>query len=140
MVQLNTLIEQHRRERDQLVGRSTVPRELAADLAEALRSSLVKVITGPRRAGKSTLAFQALAGRNFAYLNFEDDSLRGVPTSDELVEALAKVYGKTDFLFFDEIQNFPNWESFVNKLHRRGHNLILTGSNSRLLSRELGRP
>lgn len=137
MAELNTLIEQHRRERDQLVGRPAVPRELAAGLSEALRSSLVKVIIGPRRAGKSTLAFQALAGRKFAYLNFEDDSLRGVPSSDELVEALARVYGKTDFLFFDEIQNFPSWESFVNKLHRRGHNLILTGSNSRLLSREL---
>ena len=46
--------------------------------------------------------------------------------------------GKTDYLFFDEIQNYPHWESFINKLHRRQYNLVITGSNSRLLSRELG--
>ncbi|HCU24551.1 MAG TPA: hypothetical protein DF383_05995, partial [Deltaproteobacteria bacterium] len=108
-------------------------------LAKALSTSLIKVITGPRRAGKSTLAFQALADKNFAYLNFEDEALRdGKIAGDDLIEELRKVYGESDFIFFDEIQNFPHWESFLNKLHRRGHNLVITGSNSHLLSRELG--
>jgi uncharacterized protein len=48
------------------------------------------------------------------------------------------VYGKVECVFFDEIQNYSRWESFINKLHRRDHNLVITGSNSRLLSRELG--
>jgi len=138
MRSLNTTIQAHRRERDLALRRTLVPRQLGDSLSKALSSSLVKVITGPRRAGKSTLAFQVLAGKRFAYLNFEDDALRGEITSDELVEALEAVYGKTEFIFFDEIQNYPNWESFINKLHRREHNLIITGSNSRLLSRELG--
>lgn len=138
MKSLNTLIEAHRKERDLELRRTFVPRRLGDSLSKTLSSNLVKVITGPRRAGKSTLAFQALAGKRFAYLNFEDDALHGEITSDELIEALEAVYGKTEFLFFDEIQNYPQWESFINKLHRRGHNLVITGSNSRLLSRELG--
>ena len=138
MQSLNTTVEAHRRERDLALKRSLVPRELASSLSKALSSRLVKVITGPRRAGKSTLAFQVLAGRRFAYLNFEDDALRGEIDGDQLVDAIGSVYGKTDFLFFDEIQNYPHWESFVNKLHRREYNLLITGSNSRLLSRELG--
>jgi hypothetical protein len=135
---LNTTIEAHRRERDLALQRKVVPRQLADSIKKALSSSLVKVIIGPRRAGKSTLAFQALAGRRFAYVNFEDDALRGQISSDELLQAIESVYGKTEYLFFDEIQNYPHWESFVNKLHRRQYNLVITGSNSRLLSRELG--
>lgn len=139
MKSLNTLVEAHRRERDSELRRNFVPRALGPVLSKALSSSLVKVIIGPRRAGKSTLAFQTLSGRRFAYLNFEDDALRnGEVDGDALVEALDEVYGETEFLFFDEIQNYAHWESFINKLHRRGRNLVITGSNSRLLSREIG--
>jgi predicted AAA+ superfamily ATPase len=37
----------------------------------------------------------------------------------------------------DEVQNVSGWELFVNRLQRLGHNLVITGSNSKLLSREL---
>lgn len=139
MISLNTTITAHKQERDAALKRPGIPRGLGSALEKALPSSLVKVITGPRRAGKSTLAFQILAEQSFAYLNFEDDALQGQAiSSDQLVESLEAVYGVTDFFFFDEIQNYPKWESFINKLHRRGRNLVLTGSNSHLLSRELG--
>jgi len=136
---LNTLIKAHRQERDLILKQNFTHRVLGRELSKSLGSNLVKVITGPRRAGKSTLAFQVLADKSFAYLNFEDEALRaGGINGDELVSSLESVYGKTDFLFFDEIQNFPYWESFINKLHRRNYNLLITGSNSKLLSRELG--
>lgn len=139
---LIAMIEFHRQERDLalLRAQAMVPRQLGLTISkEALRSSLVKVIAGPRRSGKSTLGFQLLQDKSFAYLNFEDDSFyKHDINSDELVEVLEVVYGKTEFFFFDEIQNFPHWESFINKLHRRGRNIVITGSNSRLLSRELG--
>lgn len=138
MKSLDTTIEAHKRERDLALRRILIPRQLGAALSKALSSPLVKVITGPRRAGKSTLAFQTLAEKKFAYLNFEDDSLKDNIASDELIAALEKVYGAADHFFFDEIQNYPHWESFINKLHRRGYNLVITGSNSRLLSREIG--
>lgn len=138
MKSLNTTFEAHKRERDLALRRTLVPRQMSPTLSKALSSSLVKVITGPRRAGKSTLAFQTLADKKFAYLNFEDDALKTDINSDELIEVMDQVYGKVEFVFFDEIQNYPQWESFINKLHRRDHNLVITGSNSRLLSRELG--
>lgn len=138
MKTLNTLIESHKQERDAVLRRALLPRQMGMALAKALPSPLVKVITGPRRSGKSSLAFQTLADKRFAYLNFEDDSLQKDIQSDVLIDALDRVYGKTDFIFFDEIQNYPQWESFINKLHRRERNLLITGSNSRLLSRELG--
>ncbi len=47
------------------------------------------------------------------------------------------VYGNLKFILLDEIQNLLNWELFVNRLQRQGYNLILTGSNSKLLSKEL---
>jgi uncharacterized protein len=135
---LINLVEAHCRERDATLKRPTVSRQVVHSLTAALKNSLVKVITGPRRAGKSTLAFQALSLTRFAYLNFEDDALNAGVSSDELMEALNRVYGEVDYYFFDEIQNYPRWESFINKLHRRQHNLVITGSNSHLLSRELG--
>ncbi|MBI4369393.1 MAG: ATP-binding protein [Elusimicrobia bacterium] len=138
MKSLNTTVEAHKRKRDWALRRVLVPRQMSAAIGKALSSHLVKVITGPRRAGKSTLAFQSLADKNFAYLNFEDDALKDGVNSDNLVEAMDRVYGKTDYVFFDEIQNYAQWESFINKLHRRDRNLVITGSNSRLLSRELG--
>jgi uncharacterized protein len=50
---------------------------------------------------------------------------------------MIQVYGDTKTFFFDEIQNVAGWELFVNRLQRRGYNIILTGSNAHLLSREL---
>ncbi|HBI24528.1 MAG TPA: hypothetical protein DDX84_10085 [Nitrospiraceae bacterium] len=44
---------------------------------------------------------------------------------------------ETKCILFDEIQNLHNWELFLNRLHRKGFNLVITGSNSRLLCREL---
>ncbi|MFZ3055885.1 MAG: AAA family ATPase, partial [Smithella sp.] len=40
-------------------------------------------------------------------------------------------------LFFDEIQNLPRWELFVNRLQRQGFKMLITGSNANLLSSEL---
>ena len=56
---------------------------------------------------------------------------------DELVLALDALYGHPQGFFFDEIQNLPKWELFVNRLQRTGRNLLLTGSNAHLLSSEL---
>lgn len=106
-------------------------------LTESLSSNLIKVITGPRRAGKSTLALQALEGRSFAYINLEDESLPTLEDGDLLVSALDKIYGAVDFYLFDEIQNFERWPQFLNRLQRLGKNVIATGSNSRLLGEEL---
>ncbi|MBN2835779.1 MAG: ATP-binding protein, partial [Candidatus Delongbacteria bacterium] len=52
-------------------------------------------------------------------------------------QALSDVYGDYSYFLLDEIQNLPNWELWISKLYRRGINLIITGSNSKLLSKEI---
>jgi uncharacterized protein len=137
--QLINVLNRQKLEKATLAGRSGVGRtSKIAELNAALNSSLVKVIVGPRRAGKSTLAFQALVNKPFAYVNFEDEALlSAVVDSDEIVSALDEVFDSPEFYFFDEIQNLPNWETFLNRQHRRGLNLVVTGSNSTMLSGEL---
>ncbi|MCS7180183.1 MAG: ATP-binding protein, partial [bacterium] len=102
-------------------------------------NDLIKVITGPRRAGKSFLGINVLKKKgDFGYINFEDERLLKIENYDDLINGLKLVYENPKTILFDEIQNLKNWELFVNRLHRQGYNLIITGSNSKLLSKELG--
>ena len=105
-----------------------------------LDSNLMKVVLGPRRAGKSVFSLMLLKDRPFMYFNFDDEvlsSIGGVST-DELMKELHAAYGgDVKTILFDEIQNLSGWELFANRLHRIGYNLILTGSNAQLLSQEL---
>ena len=132
----NTVI-QHKLEKEKLISKDYVMREKLANAQELIESDLIKIITGPRRAGKSVSAFLMLKNKEFAYLNFDDENLLKTDNYDKILQALFEVYPGSKYIFFDEIQNLDNWEVFVNKLHRRGYNLILTGSNAKLLSREL---
>ena len=103
-----------------------------------LSNSLIKVIIGPRRAGKSFFGIYALSKNNkFGYINFDDEELTRVKDYNELISAVNSVYENPKILFFDEIQNLPRWELFVNRLQRQGYTLVVTGSNSHLLSKEL---
>ena len=54
-----------------------------------------------------------------------------------LLELMLELFGRKTTLILDEIQNVEKWELFVNRLLRAGYNIILTGSNSKLLSKEL---
>ncbi|MBC7962821.1 MAG: ATP-binding protein, partial [Steroidobacteraceae bacterium] len=89
------------------------------------------------RAGKSVFALQMLQDRDFAYVNFDDERLLGLTDFDKLLMGMTQVYGDVRTIFLDEIQNVAGWELFVSRLHRQGYNLVLTGSNAHLLSREL---
>lgn len=131
-------IYQHKQERDGRLTAATVPRELLTKALPQMTGSLIKVITGPRRAGKSVFAFQLLQGRDFAYVNFDDERLANLADFDDLMRAVVTVYGPVKTLFFDEIQNVPSWELAINRLQRQGYDILITGSNARLLSRELG--
>jgi uncharacterized protein len=99
----------------------------------------VLVITGPRRSGKSTLATMIFKDKNYGYLNFDDERLAGFGSDDFnlVLEAFYDLNGtKIEHLIFDEIQNVPNWELFINRI-RRTKKIIITGSNAKLLSGEL---
>jgi uncharacterized protein len=104
-----------------------------------VESTQIKVITGIRRCGKSVLSYQLLKNKHFAYVNFDDEKLISISVEDlnDVLEILYEVYSDFKYIFFDEIQNIPGWELFVSRLHRQGLNIIVTGSNANLLSREL---
>jgi len=105
---------------------------------KGIDNDMIKVITGPRRAGKSFFAIHMLNRLgSFGYVNFDDERLMGVKDYDNIVNAVNSLYKKPKYLLLDEIQNLDKWELFVNRLQRQGHNLVITGSNSRLLSKEL---
>lgn len=99
-------------------------------------SSQVKTIRGVRRSGKSTFAASMLLGENVAYANFDEPLLLDVDL-DTILSTLIEINGNFKTIYLDEVQNVDRWELFVNKLHRRGYNVFITGSNSKLLSREL---
>lgn len=98
----------------------------------------IVAIMGIRRAGKSV--FSHFLGRdwNFAYINFDDERLRGVTADDldSILEAFYVLYGDPELVILDEIQDIQGWELFANRL-RRTKRVIVTGSNSSLLSGEL---
>lgn len=103
-----------------------------------LRKEFINIITGIRRSGKSTLMHQLIhqLDQDFAYFHFEDPRIFGFSVDD--FPKLEEVLGEKSYYFFDEIQNVPQWELFVRKLHDKGKLICITGSNASLLSKELG--
>lgn len=134
---MKTTILNQRAERDELLSRPYQQRHTKYDADELLESPLIKLITGPRRVGKSVFALLMLQGKNFAYLNFDDNQLLEKWDEDLAMSALDDVYPNYDFMLLDEIQNLPDWDLWVSKLYRRGKNLIITGSNAKMLSSEM---
>jgi len=111
-------------------------------------SEMVKVITGIRRCGKSTIMQQIISEikengiteEHIIYVNFEDYKYRRISNADALYEYVEKQIADNNkyYLFFDEIQNVEEFELVINSF-RATHNvsIFITGSNSKLLSGEL---
>jgi len=69
-------------------------------------------------------------------VNFDDERLIG-HAPEEILKTLIEIYGDFDIIFLDEVQNLEGWELFVNRLHREGFDVFVTGSSAKLLSKEL---
>lgn len=134
---IRNILYQQLEERNALLKQTYIVRIDDAVKAAYLSTTLIKLISGPRRAGKSVMALQLLENQNFAYLNFDDDLLLKNFNEDTVIQGLNEVFPEYDYLLLDEIQNLPDWELWVGKLYRRGVNLVITGSNSKLLSHEM---
>ncbi len=109
------------------------------NLKKYLSQPNVLAILGVRRSGKSTLAEMLLRGENFGYVNFDDDRLAGIKIEDlhKLEKAIYELFGEVEYFLFDEIHNVKGWELFVSRLREEGKKVIVTGSNSKMLSGEL---
>ena len=134
---MKTIILNQRKERDELMSRPYLVRRNNQDLDLLLNSHLIKLITGPRRVGKSTQALLMLRDKNFAYLNFDNYSLLDAWDADLVMRMLDDVYPGYEYILLDEVQNLDSWDLWVSELYRKGKNLVITGSNARMLSSEM---
>lgn len=116
-----------------------IERELISRIK--LQNKFAVIISGIRRSGKSTL-MKSIAQKikSYYYISFEDPRLSGFDLTDfeRLEEIFKKVYGETDYYFFDEIQLVEKWEFYIRQLLDRNKFVVITGSNASLLSREMG--
>ena len=106
-------------------------------------SDLVKVITGVRRCGKSVLMQQfaeelTQAGKRCLFLDFElRPVLKKFSDIDKLTGYIeSQLSNEKLYVFLDEVQNIPDWNIACRTLRRLNCSLFVTGSNSKLLSRE----
>lgn len=134
---MKTIILNQRRERDELMSRPYLMRRSNQDTDLLLSSSMIKLITGPRRVGKSTQALLMLRDKNFAYLNFDNYSLLDAWDANLVMRMLDDVYPGYEYILLDEVQNLDGWDLWVSELYRLGKNLVITGSNARMLSSEM---
>ena len=109
---------------------------------------IIKVITGIRRSGKSTLLeiFKDYLKENgieeeqIISINFENSDFEELQDRKKLYKYLKEklVKGKKTYIFLDEIQNVPEFEKTVDSLFiNKEVDLYITGSNAYLLSSEL---
>ena len=110
---------------------------------------VIKVVTGIRRCGKSTLLKQyqehlresGVEDRRIIYINFEEELeynhlLNDLALYNYIKERL--VTDKTTYIFLDEIQKVPDFEKVVDSLYAKDHtDIYITGSNAHMLSGDL---
>lgn len=105
------------------------------------------VMVGVRHAGKSYLLYQRArqlmadghSVEELCYINFDDERLvdMKVDDLDGILTAYRSLFDRTPILFFDEIQNVVGWERFARRLANEKYQVFITGSNARMLSREI---
>ncbi|MEM2636922.1 MAG: ATP-binding protein [Candidatus Korarchaeota archaeon] len=107
-------------------------------MRQYLSAPNILIISGMRRCGKSVFSRQILEGVPHGYLNFDDERLIDFSAKDfeKLMQAFYELYGDIEYIVLDEPQNIEGWELFVSRL-RTTKRIIITGSNSKLLSGEL---
>lgn len=105
-----------------------------------VRDNFVNVITGIRRCGKSTLLLQLMhmKYKSALFLSFEDPRLSGFDSNDFKKLDAELISRKAKTLFFDEIQELENWETYIRQKLDENYQVVVTGSNASLLSKELG--
>ena len=120
------------------------------ELKVPLNLNKILTIIGPRRAGKTWYIFQLISELETAgikreqilYINFEDERLNFSNNYDLIIEAWLELYPefqlKDLYIFYDEIQELPNWEKYIRRIYDTVTNkIVLTGSNAKLLSKDI---
>jgi len=113
-----------------------------------LEDSINYIFIGLRRAGKSYLLYQHIQGlikskkasiEDILYINFEDERLFSVKVEELnlFLECYREMYERKPLIYLDEIQNIVGWEKFVRRLADSKYKVFVTGSNAKMLSKEI---
>lgn len=111
-------------------------------------TDMIKVITGVRRCGKSSLMKvimeelkeENISDEKIVFLDLDSKKYKGIKKAEQLESTIeqACVADGIKYLFIDEIQNVEGFEEVVNAYRGEGeYSIFITGSNSYLLSGEL---
>ncbi len=107
------------------------------------------VLVGIRRAGKSYTLYQDIQAKlasgkvsmdDILYINFEDERLVGIRAEElgQILDAYREMYAQPQpYIYLDEIQNVAGWEKFARRLTEEKFRVMITGSNAKMLSREI---
>lgn len=131
-----------------------IKRSYNQELYEAANSKPIKIVTGFRRSGKSFLVQMVARSlvenklfqlKNILYLNFEDYRLaeiHSIHQLDQIIQFFLRELADPGpkLIILDEIQLIQNWDKLIRTLYEKEKEieLFLTGSNSELLSSEIG--
>jgi len=133
----NAIVDRESELKKKLQEEKIIERQSRKHAEAMISKDAALIITGPRRCGKSTLALMLGTSKKFGYVNFDDERITMEASElNKVLEAIYSLKGDVDLLIFDEIQNIPGWEKFISRLIGTKE-VVLTGSNARLLSREL---
>ena len=131
------ILEQHQLIKDMKI----IPR--TEDISEESN----RIIVGIRRSGKTTMLYHLVKNlikkgvlwNQIIYINFEDERLDGFSPKDldDILAVKEEMSEKEGWFFFDEIQNIPLWEKFCRRMADSKQHVFITGSNARMLSREM---
>lgn len=114
-----------------------------------LEESCNYVFVGLRRAGKSYLMFQHIQSiiksgqatiEDILYINFEDERISSIKAEELnlLLESYRELYeNQRPLIYLDEIQNIKGWEHFARRLADSKYRVYITGSNAKMLSRDI---
>ena len=107
------------------------------------------VLVGIRRSGKSYTMFNHikkllergdLTEHGYVYINFEDERISNIKAEDLglIIDCHKELFGEgKPLIFLDEIQNIDGWEKFARRIADAKYRVMITGSNSKMLSGEI---
>ena len=127
---------------EQELPQDILPRDITYSIADEIQA-----IIGPRRAGKTYFMYQIImdllqnrySRRDLVYIDFEDPRLTGFRGQDLglFLKIIREYFNWKPILFLDEVQNISGWSKFVRTLHSKGFKIFISGSSSKLLSKEI---
>lgn len=140
MIRKSALIEALTTQKQRLLAQPSYPRKILGALK--VLPDFALVVSGIRRSGKSTLLTQLMQKQpenSSLFLNFDTPLLFEFAFEDfKLLDEFLAENPQISTLYFDEIQVVKGWEVYVRGKLDDGFNVVVTGSNASLLSRELG--